>query len=807
MKAVWWCVRAGLRQDWRGLAVLTLITALMGAVALTAVAGARRTDTAVARFLRYAGPFQGQVAAAPATMAKIAAMPDVAYTERGALMLAVPVSIDGRPAAEPDQNPVITEAMIYRPPQARAILLAGRYAAQSRADEVMLNESAARELHAHVGSVLRMAGYPPDQMNQVMNGTVLRPGVALGLVRVTGVIRMPTDLTADLDAPADVTYTGQGDIIATAAFYAEHAASVGHFAGISFQLKNGTAGLAAFEGRVRRIPGGAQLELGDDNAAAGAFAQRGTSVEALALLLFGVIVALAMLVVIGQSLARQVRAAAGDFPALRSLGVTPRQLAAAAIAPGALVAVAGMVLAVPAAYGLSVFTPIGLARRAEISPGFAFDAAAVLGGATALALLLAGRAALAAPRVARAGTRGAAAARHGGRPAAWLTGWRLPPTAVLGMRLAFEPGRGGGMSGGRAAVPVRPAIVGMAAAVAAVLTALVFGASLSHVIGDPAVTGWGWDVTVGNPHSGDVSARAVPRLRADGFVSGFTVTAMGDALLAGRDDVTLVAMRTVKGNVVPPLLAGRLPRTPGEIALGGRELRALGKGVGDSVLARGVRGPVTLRITGEVVLSPEIANEQIQLGGGGVMTLGGAAAVNQTPLPRNVFLVTLRDPASQADIGRLKQQFPGTVLPAVPPPEVRDLSGVSGLPLTLALVLMLLASGIIAHTLLTSVRRRRRDLAILKTLGFLARQVRATVAWQATAMATASLIVALPVGLAAGRWAWTLLAGQVAIVPAPVISPLTLLAFPAVLLLANAIAAIPARSAARTQPAVVLRSE
>jgi ABC-type lipoprotein release transport system permease subunit len=164
-------------------------------------------------------------------------------------------------------------------------------------------------------------------------------------------------------------------------------------------------------------------------------------------------------------------------------------------------------------------------------------------------------------------------------------------------------------------------------------------------------------------------------------------------------------------------------------------------------------------------------------------------------------------PASPAAISSLKQQFPGTVLPAVPPPEVRDLSGVSGLPLILAFVLMLLASGIIAHTLLTSVRRRRRDLAILKTLGFVTSQVRATVAWQATALACAGLIVGVPLGLLAGRWAWTLFAGQEAIVPAPVISPLTLLAIPAVLLLANAIAAIPARSAARTQPAVILRSE
>src|ERR1700759_4230196 len=165
---------------------------------------------------------------------------------------------------------------------------------------------------------------------------------------------------------------------------------------------------------------------------------------------------------------------------------------------------------------------------------------------------------------------------------------------------------------------------------------------------------------------------------------GCAGAAGGDVLLGGRDDVTLVAIQTAKGQVVPPVLAGRLPHAPDEIALGGRELRALGKGVGDSVLAHGVHGPVTLRITGEVVLSPEIANEQIQLGSGGVMTLGGAAAVIQPQLLRNVFLVTLRKPGSQAAIGRLRQQFPGTVLSAVPPPEVRDLSGVTGMPLALA---------------------------------------------------------------------------------------------------------------------------
>jgi len=335
----------------------------------------------------------------------------------------------------------------------------------------------------------------------------------------------------------------------------------------------------------------------------------------------------------------------------------------------------------------------------------------------------------------------------------------------------------------------------------------VFASSLSHVIGDPAVAGWDWDVTVGNPHSGDVSAQAVPLLRSDDFVSGFTVTAMGDLVLDGNHDVTLVGLQTMRGQVVPPVLAGRLPLAGNEIALGGRDLRALGKAVGDTVLAHGLHGPVQLRITGEVVLSPEVTNEQTQLGTGGVMTLGAAEAVSDMPMPRNVFLVSLRTPVRPAALTRLRQQFPGTVLPATPPPEVRDLSGSTALPVALALVLMLLACGTIAHTLLTSVRQRRRELAILKTLGFVTRQVGATVAWQATAIAGVGLVVGIPLGLIAGRWAWLLFAGQAAIVPVPVISPLTLLAFPVVLALANLIAAIPARTAARTQPAIVLRAE
>ncbi len=799
MRAVWLRVRAGLGQDWRSPLVLVLITGLMGSLVLVSLAGARRTDTAVPRFLAWSGPTEGQVAGVPfAALGRIGRLPGLAYSERGALML-MRASPAGHPAAaRPGQ--VTAWALIDTPPQAHAILVAGRRPSPSRADEVMINEMAARILGAHVGSVIRLRGVRPDQVMQALNGQVRHPGVILPDVRVTAIIRTPTDLGTS-GAASDVTFAGTGSLFLTAAFYHRFAGSVGNMAGLSFHLDRGLAGLPAFRAEVNRLIGGrAQFELGSDDATAAAAAERGTSLQALALLLFGIIVALAMLVIVGQSIARLALTAADDFPVLRALGCSRAQLAAVAAAPGALVAAAGMALAIPAAYALSVFTPIGLARRAEIAPGFSFDAPVLLGGAVLLTLLLTLRTALTAQRVARKADTTAVERSRGSRIARWAARRGFPAPAVAGLRLAFEPGSDA------TPVPVRSAVLGTVLALTAVMAALVFGASLAHVISDPRLAGWNWDVAVGNPHSGDTAAQAIPKLRANASLAGFTATALGGGDIGGQD-VPVVGIRPLRGHVAPPLLAGRLPRGPGEIALSGGELRALHTGIGGLVRARTSRGMVALRITGQIVLSPEITNEQVKLGTGGVMTLAGAQALSRTPLPVNVYLVRLRRPGDPAAIARLKRQFPGAVLPAVAPPEVRELQGVNGLPLVLACALTLLAAGTIAHTLVTSVRRRRRDLAVLQALGFVSRQVRATVAWQATAIAATGLVIGLPLGVAAGRWAWTLLARGFAIEPVPVISALVLLSVPAVLLMANLVAAVPARAAARTRPAVVLRAE
>jgi FtsX-like permease family len=142
------------------------------------------------------------------------------------------------------------------------------------------------------------------------------------------------------------------------------------------------------------------------------------------------------------------------------------------------------------------------------------------------------------------------------------------------------------------------------------------------------------------------------------------------------------------------------------------------------------------------------------------------------------------------------------------PGDIQDYAGVRDTPLVLGAVLALLAVGTLAHVLLTGVRRRHRDLAVLKTLGMTRGQLLRVVSWPASALVATALIIGVPLGVLVGRWAWELFAGSAGVAPqADIPVLLVLLAIPAVLLLANLIAAGPGWAAARIRPALVLRSE
>ena len=129
-------------------------------------------------------------------------------------------------------------------------------------------------------------------------------------------------------------------------------------------------------------------------------------------------------------------------------------------------------------------------------------------------------------------------------------------------------------------------------------------------------------------------------------------------------------------------------------------------------------------------------------------------------------------------------------------------------PALLAGALALGAVIALGLTLSASVHRRRRELALLKTLGFTRRQLATTVAWQASVSVGIGTLIGVPAGIALGRVLWVLFAQELYAVPQPTVSVLwTAVVVVGAMALANLVAAIPGWRATRTPTALVLRAE
>jgi ABC-type antimicrobial peptide transport system permease subunit len=114
----------------------------------------------------------------------------------------------------------------------------------------------------------------------------------------------------------------------------------------------------------------------------------------------------------------------------------------------------------------------------------------------------------------------------------------------------------------------------------------------------------------------------------------------------------------------------------------------------------------------------------------------------------------------------------------------------------------------VANNLLGFVRQRRNAFAVLKALGFTPRQIRSTVLSQSGLVVGAALVLAVPLGIAAGRSLYQGFAGSIGVIVEPVVPLLALAAavFVAVALV-QVVALVPARQARRTDAASELRWE
>ena len=139
---------------------------------------------------------------------------------------------------------------------------------------------------------------------------------------------------------------------------------------------------------------------------------------------------------------------------------------------------------------------------------------------------------------------------------------------------------------------------------------------------------------------------------------------------------------------------------------------------------------------------------------------------------------------------------------------ITNLARVRPIPFVLAAVVGALSVLTLVHVMVTSVHRRRRDVAVLRSLGADAPFISRAVHWQATSFSLVPLILGAPLGLVAGRLVFGAFADRVGTVPSASF-PYALLGavIAAFVVLANLVAAVPAYRARRLAPAPLLTPE
>lgn len=822
MGAVWLRARALFRGRLLASLLLTLVVGLAGGVVLAAVAGARRSNTALSRFLTASDTVNATVIWDTSVeltnrtdraeeLAVVSDLPQVRTAHRVSFVILSVLDPTGpagpaRPLALVGLDRPGHEAL------GRPLLVAGHWPRPDHPEEALVDEEFASQHGLHAGGPFRVGTYTRAEFAQAVGGVYVPPKGPTANLRVAGIVRFPKDLLPLAEGGSQTDTDQSGDLYLTPGFWRRYGPDLASWRiNIAVELHR-PADLPAFTEAVED-PFGNQgaLAIAPDNleerAVLFAGVRRAIVFETFALLLFAVLALLSMVLLVTQILGRQVFLDATEDPTLRALGMTRRQLVGVALTRATVIGAGGAGLAVAAAVTLSPLAPIGLGRLAEPAPGVAVDWPVLAAGALAIVAVVAGCAALSARRAARIpgnalGVMDLAGPPRPSRLAGALAGAAVPPTAALGVRLALEPGRG------RTAVPVRATLAGTVAAVCAVTAAASFGASLARLVATPPAYGVTWDLSVG---SFDLTTTAEPVAKQ--LVNHPDVAAaaarlgFSDMWIDGQQ-VQVMAIEPRKGSLPPVVVEGRQPTSPNEVALGSITLRRLGKQVGDSVILAGPWGAERVRVVGRAVLNYGSRDISAAPGKGAIVH---PALLRRLPIaiwPQTV-LVRL-NPAGDRDqaIARLQRDFPGAIMMSGPPAEVRSLQRIADMPALLAALVTVIALATMTHTLVTSVRRRRRDLAVFKALGFLRGQVAATIAWQATTFAVIALALGIPLGVAVGRWVWRLTASQLGVASVVVVPLPAILAVAAgTVVAANLVAAVPGRAASRLRPAAALRSE
>jgi hypothetical protein len=778
---------ARLRRYVKGAVALGLLMAGAGGMVLAVADGAQRASSAFTRLMQATATPDGYLFVSdPRLAGRAEHLPAVKLA--AAVLALAPSSTDYTPVVLTDRR--------FGTGINRFKYLSGRR--PSRADEAMIPFTLARSEHLHLGSILTMPvpGTAPDARSSTAP------------VRIVGIVADTRSFPPLAYADEQAVYLDPS-FLGTSIGRAWSQAS-GSSQMIAVQLRGGLPAWNGFLDSVQQLSNG---PVGSDNRATeAAGAERSMHLQSLALWLTAGFGALVVLVVASQLLLRQLAEQRSAGSGLRALGMTTAQLFSADmawVAAVALVAAAGSALV---AWLASPLFPLGTARVADPVQGLTFDTKVVVPGAGVVALAVMALGAVVAWNVQRAHAPGGRTVPAGAGTSLRLQ--RLPVVVSTGIRLALRSGRG------RGAVPTRTTIGATAAAIGGVVVAMTFAASLTHLLSTPRLYGTTYDADVQmNQTFGDVRT-ALPQIQADPDIAAIAVADTGIPFRSGHQNFGGEFISDVRDSITPTVVAGRLPEGPDEILLGVRTMGALHTSIGRTieVAVNGITSPLPMKVVGSGVLTT--SSDTQTLGKGAIVA---PSAVDRfmakarpgfggPPGPGDAFVRFRPGIPTAQGIANLTARLGGIqkVIVTAPtqPTDVVDFGQVRSLPQILAGLLSLLAAATMAYLLISAIRRRRRELAILKTIGFVPSQISAAVAWQATTVAVLAMLVGIPLGIVAGRAVWSAIAHDMGVVVQTQVPwPWIALVVPAVVLVANLLAAGPAAVAGRISATTALRDE
>ena len=835
MSAVGYRFRSELRARWRAWLALAILIGLAGGASLMLLAGSRRTGSAHERFRSAQRAFDVglEVSCKPevrdnrgdtSCFAAMARLPAVADATTVVSVPALIETLDGRsiqpnPDDPCDSDPGAVETVYdlsgkYGTTLNRSRFVAGRPANPAAADEVVLSQDTAERLGLHPGSELRIRLFGAAECEDAPEKW--RDPVR---VRIVGVQLSPAEIR-----PPSGTFLQS--LRVTPAFARRAGAVPNHFDYFAVRLRPG-ASIA--ELRAQAHEAGYEIGVALSQANTASAVQRAIRPNQVSLEILAALTAFAALAVLGQILVRQTFVESDDDARLSALGMTTRERVALASLRGATIGFGAAAVAVVLAVAASPLMPIGLARSIEPDRGFSFDGSALGIGAMLTFLFVVAITAATAAQLAR---RDREVRVKRAVLANFAAGAGFSPAAVSGTRLALERGAG------TTAVPVASSCVGLTIAVVAIIGSLTFGAGLTHLQATPRLVGWNWDIAMTLPQLENPSAmsyeeartrveRAFGAHRVADFAKGtlFSPFPQGRDLQVGPDRLDVGGFIAFDGSarVGPSVITGRKPSQADEILLGPRTLSAVGLHVGDDVAVFGaVRRPgaawedpgqeTSTRMT---IVGTGLAPMTESLGRGAAVTLEGLRRLSPDAAEQAWFVRIPSGSNREAVVSAYRSGFPRSMRSSIESFGIErfelsalNLEQIRSVPVLFAVIMGLMAAAVLAHVLAVASRARRRDMAVLRALGFSRGQTLRTVAWQSTIYSVGSLVIGIPVGVLLGRLAWRTYAVHLGAVPdaaTPLVACLAVAV--AALALGGVLAIVPAWRAARMPAAVALRAE